>query len=149
LAAIDHILEPYARQRIDSRVVGDYQKPIANQIAKLGLSGNTMRYPTILLCTLMLLAVSACRTGQHTRPQAPVLEANTVDVPLPASTPFDNIGNGRAEYLESYREGYLNGVQGAMNPYARVGFVVGPQDRGWRDGAFAARISRAMRMTKD
>ena len=107
-----------------------------------------MRYLAILLSTLMLLAVSACRTGQLARSQAPAAEMTTVDVPFPASTPFDDIGHGRAEYLKGFQEGYLNGVQGSMNPYARVGFVT-PQARGWHDGAFASRISRAMRVTME
>jgi hypothetical protein len=107
-----------------------------------------MRYSALLLGTLMLLATSACKTGQRAHSRAPVAETAAVESHLPASTPYDDIGHGRSEYLEGYQEGYRNGIQGALNPYARVGGVT-PRSRGWHDGAFAARISRAMRMTMD
>ena len=106
--------------------------------------------PAALLCTLMLLAASACKTGQRVNSRGPVMDSTFVEVPLPASTPFDGMADARAEYLKAYREGYSSGM--LMSPYGRVGVADAaeqPLVRGWHDGAFAARLAEAMRMKKE
>lgn len=112
-----------------------------------------MRFTTILLSTLMLLAVSACKTTQRVNSREPVTDTASVEVPLPASTPFDGISDARASYLQGYREGYSNGFPGfAFTPWMRVGERHDPTDprtRGWRDGALAARLSAAVKLRKE
>jgi hypothetical protein len=63
-----------------------------------------MRYTTILLSTLMLLAMSACKTDQSVKPREPVTKTTAVEVPLPVRTPFDLIPAERAAYLQAYGE---------------------------------------------
>jgi len=112
------------------------------------LGGITMRYTAILLGTLMLFAASACKTGQRVNSRGPVMDTTFVEVPLPASTPFDYFADARDSYFEGYREGYRSGMPAFLNPYARVG-VADPRSAGWHDGAFAARLPEAMRIKKE
>ena len=117
------------------------------------LGRNTMRYTTILLSTLMLLAVPACKTTQRVNSRGPVTDTASVEVPLPASTPFDGIPDARPAYLQCYRDGYCMGFPGfASPPWMRVGERYDPTDprtRGWRDGALAARLDAAKKLRKE
>jgi hypothetical protein len=110
-----------------------------------------MRYTTIVLGTLMLLAVSACKTTQRVNSREPVTAS--VEVPPPASTPFDGIADARAAYLQNYREGYSTGFPGfAAPPWMRVGEaydLTDPRMRGWRDGVWAARLDAAAKLRKE
>jgi hypothetical protein len=55
--------------------------------SEFGPDRNTMRYSTLLLSTLMLLAVSACQTAQNAIYRAPGAESISVEIPLPYGTP--------------------------------------------------------------
>jgi hypothetical protein len=111
-----------------------------------------IRYTAILLSTLVLLAASACKTGQHANSRRTVTDTGSGEVPLPASTPFDGTSQARAAYLQGYREGYCSGFPGFVAPpWVRVGIfdTTEPRTRGWTDGACAARLDAAMRIRKE
>ena len=112
-----------------------------------------MRYTALLLSTLILLAASACKTGQRVNSRGPVTDTASFEVPLPASTPFDDIPDARAAYLQWYREGYRMGFPGfASPPWGRVGErldLTDPRTRGWLDGALSARLGAAVKLGKE
>src|SRR5262245_24130968 len=109
-----------------------------------------MRYITVLLGTLILLAVSGCKTTQRVDSGAPVAASASAEAPLPAFSPFDDIADDRVVYSQSYREGYRSGFPGfAAPPWAQVGVryhTSDPRTRGWRDGALAARLAASAKL---
>ena len=117
------------------------------------VGGITMRYTAIILIALMLLAASACKTGQRVNARAPGTATASVEVPLPAFTPFDGTPDAQAAYLQCYRDGYCIGFPGFGGPpWLRIGERSDPTDprtRGWRDSALAARLDAAKKLRKE
>ncbi len=62
--------------------------------------------------------------------------ASTLDVPLPATTPYDRNAKARKGYLEAYRMGYkdgLSGGHGAADSFGRDQ-ISSARNLGWFDG---------------
>jgi len=75
--------------------------------------GVVIRTSATIVSLTVLLVLAACKSPESSSGSFSVHQleaARKAEVPLPASTPFDEAPNSRAAYLEAYRDGYRSGL---------------------------------------
>ena len=85
-----------------------------------------------------LILLSACVLGACSSPPKQAARNHRVEVPLPATTPFDASPEDRAAYLDGYREGYASARSGNFihRTYDRNFYDLPPRLQGWQVGHY-------------
>ena len=89
----------------------------------------------------MLVFLAACQSDKTADAYPPVdglAVARNAQVPLPATTPFDDTPPLRTEYLEAYRDGYRSGLTGMYMTFRKPpNGASTARTKGWQDGGDA------------